>query len=87
MNEWISVILGKCQKLENERNKYIHSFYPAFNFGDGLEVISRLKHKLAKSGYARQWDDHDSKKMRDLSSALESSTRDVNEAMILPDRV
>lgn len=81
LNEYLSGILNKCQKLEEERNKYIHSFYPAFNLGDGLEVIGRLKHKVTKGGYARQWDDHDPEKMRTLSFELDSSTREVNELL------
>ena len=79
LNEYLSGILNNCKKLEEERNKYIHSIYPSFNLGDALEVIGRLKHKVTKEGYARQWDDHDPEKMRTLSFELDSHTREVNE--------
>ena len=81
LNEYLSGILTKCQKLEGERNKYIHSFYPAFYLDDGLEVMGRLKHKLTKSGYARQWDDHDPEQIRTLSFELDSRTREVSELL------
>jgi hypothetical protein len=81
LNEWLSGILGKCQKLEGKRNTYIHSFYPSFYFDDGLEVIGRLKHKLTKGKYARHWDDHDPEKLRTLAFELNSCTRDLNELL------
>jgi hypothetical protein len=79
LNECLSGILGKCQKLKDERNSYIHSFYPAFYLGDGLDVIGRLKHKLTKSGYTRHWDDHDPEKIRTLAFELDTCTREINE--------
>lgn len=81
LNEYLSGILTKCQQMEEQRNKYIHSFYPAFYFDDGLEVMGRLKHKFTKRGYAPQWDDHDPEKIRTLSFELDSCTRDVNDLL------
>ncbi len=81
LNEWLSGILGKCQKLKDERNAFIHSFYPAFYLGDGLEVIGRLKHKLTKGSYTRHWDDHDLEKIRTLAFELDSCTREINELL------
>jgi hypothetical protein len=79
LNELLSGILSRCQKLEYERNTYIHSFYPTFCFGDGLEVLGRFKHKLSKRGYAPHLDDHDPEKIQALAFKFGSCTHEVNE--------
>jgi hypothetical protein len=79
LRECFAGILKLCQKHEEERNTYIHSFYPAWYFEDGLEVFGRFKHKINKRGYAPQADDPDPEKMRTLSFELNSCTRQVNE--------
>ncbi len=79
LNEWLSDILTKCQKLEDERNTYIHSFYPLFCFGDGIEVLGRFKHKITKRGYALYSEDHNSEKIRALAFEFTSCNRDVSD--------
>jgi hypothetical protein len=79
LKESLAETLKKCQQNESERNTFIHSFYPAFCFGDSVDVIGRFKHKINKKGYALHSDENELEKLRNLNFEFTSRTRELLE--------
>lgn len=76
----ISEIVKECAALEQTRNTYIHSHYDSMYTENGLEVWCRSKHTIKKgTGLTSVYDEHDPQKLRDLSFAMDTLTRRIQE--------
>ena len=67
----VNEIVQRSLKIQDERNTYIHSYYPSMYLEDGLEVIARIKHKINKQGYRPTLEDHDPEKIKALTSQIQ----------------
>jgi hypothetical protein len=73
---WITQITRDCQKVEERRNTFIHSYYQRSFFED--RIVSRSKHKIGKKGYFLDLEYHEPKD-------LETLTLDIQKIMLRVD--